>query len=127
MGGLFAIFLPELSHERLSAFATNCRMPCGKLGHFLEIAEDTLSRFLERYLKKGLLSGHESECMRRRRHVLKTAMQDLFDGDKDEALEWLRSPVHAFGDRSPLEVAGTERGARSVLAHIRRLEDGVFA
>jgi hypothetical protein len=49
----------------------------------------------------------------------------LFGGHEEGARNWLGSPVKALGDRTPLEVAGTEGGAKEVEALIRRLERGI--
>ncbi|HEX7190811.1 MAG TPA: antitoxin Xre/MbcA/ParS toxin-binding domain-containing protein [Thermoanaerobaculia bacterium] len=52
---------------------------------------------------------------------------DLFDGDREAALEWLTKPQRALGDAVPLDLAATELGAHEVEALALRLEHGVFS
>jgi len=51
---------------------------------------------------------------------------ELFEGDKEAAQSWLNNPNHAFGGRTPLDIAATETGTREVENLIGRLEHGVF-
>jgi putative toxin-antitoxin system antitoxin component (TIGR02293 family) len=51
----------------------------------------------------------------------------LFEGDRDAAVEWLTTPQTALGDRVPLDLARTEIGAREVERLVGRLDHGVFS
>jgi putative toxin-antitoxin system antitoxin component (TIGR02293 family) len=46
--------------------------------------------------------------------------------DNDAAVQWLRTPQKALGDAVPLDLAGTDVGARAVEALLGRMEHGVF-
>ncbi|QCR36168.1 antitoxin Xre/MbcA/ParS toxin-binding domain-containing protein [Nissabacter sp. SGAir0207] len=72
------------------------------------------------------LSADESERIARLVRVFDAAVQ-LFGGDKQEAGDWLRSPVKGLGQVSPLSLIATESGAIEVLDLIGRLEHGVIA
>lgn len=45
---------------------------------------------------------------------------------EDDARAWLRQPVLALGQRTPLELAASEVGAELVLQVLGRLEHGVY-
>jgi putative toxin-antitoxin system antitoxin component (TIGR02293 family) len=49
---------------------------------------------------------------------------ELFDGDEDNARDWLNSPARAFNFQKPIDVADTETGAREVENVIGRLDYG---
>jgi putative toxin-antitoxin system antitoxin component (TIGR02293 family) len=51
----------------------------------------------------------------------------LYDGDRDEARQWLETPIPALDDEPPLELARTEPGAREVDDLIGRIEHGVVS
>jgi putative toxin-antitoxin system antitoxin component (TIGR02293 family) len=46
--------------------------------------------------------------------------------DRAQAQAWLREPVLALGNRSPLETLTSSLGAERVMQILERLEDGVF-
>ena len=52
---------------------------------------------------------------------------ELFDGDRQAAAYWLTHPVRGLGWATPLSLAATEVGAKSVDDLIGRLEYGVFS
>ncbi|QIQ21770.1 type II RES/Xre toxin-antitoxin system antitoxin [Zophobihabitans entericus] len=72
------------------------------------------------------LNPEESERVARLVRVMDIAI-DLFDGDKDAAIDWLNTPAIALGNRSPVELLATETGALEVSNLIGRLEHGVFS
>ena len=71
------------------------------------------------------LTPDESERVARFVRVLDTAV-DYF-GSKDEAWNWLQSPVRGLGNIAPVDLIATETGALEVTDLIGRLEHGVFA
>ena len=48
-------------------------------------------------------------------------------GNKDDAWNWLQSPVRGLGNVAPVDLIATETGALEVTDLIGRLEHGVFA
>jgi putative toxin-antitoxin system antitoxin component (TIGR02293 family) len=71
------------------------------------------------------LTPDESERVARFVRVLDTAV-DYF-GSKDEAWNWLQSPVRGLGNIAPVDLIATETGALEVTDLIGRLEHGVLA
>lgn len=52
---------------------------------------------------------------------------EVFDGDDDAVARWLRTPLRALGDASPLSLVDTDLGAQEGLDVLGRLEHGVFS
>ena len=83
-------------------------------------------RTLTRRKKEKKLSASESDRLVTVSRLLTQAVE-LFEGDKDKALRWFMQSNRALGKLTPLEMAGTETGAREVENLIGRLEHGVFS
>jgi len=92
-----------------------------QLAQYLGIPIRTLARRKE----VGGLDENESERLLRLAEIYDAAL-DLFSGDKDEAREWLLSPVRGLNNSRPIDYARTDFGAREVRNLIGRLEHGVF-
>lgn len=75
--------------------------------------------------RSGKLSFEESERLYRVQRLLEKAI-DVF-GDVEPARKWLKEKSHGLGDVSPLELAGTEVGAREVENLLGRIEYGIFS
>lgn len=82
-------------------------------------------RTLTRRKKSGRLQPVESDRFVRLCRVYAKALE-LFEGDKEATLDWLRSPQLALSSQTPFEFLETEIGAKEVEAVIGRLEHGVF-
>ncbi|KXK00759.1 MAG: hypothetical protein UZ17_ACD001002102 [Acidobacteria bacterium OLB17] len=83
-------------------------------------------RTLARRKHEKRLSPEESDRLVSVSRVLALAVE-LFDGDVERGMQWLRSPSRALKGRSPLSLAATTVGLREVEALIGRLEHGVIA
>ena len=83
----------------------------------------TLNR---RETERQPLSADEADRAVRIARVVARAQQ-MFSGKRTYAPEWLRTPQHALGDRSPLQVLSRESGARAVEEILLGLEHGIFA
>ena len=92
------------------------------IAQLVQIAPRTLAR----RKKEGTLRPDESERVDRITRIFHLAT-DLYEGDKAEAVKWLKEPNRALADRTPLDFARTEIGAREVENLIGRLEHGVFS
>lgn len=73
----------------------------------------------------GTLTPGESERVARFVRVLDTAVG--YFGSKQDAYDWLQSPVRGLGNVAPIDLIATESGALEVTDLIGRLEHGVFA
>jgi len=82
-------------------------------------------RTLVRRQSTGQLNAVESDRVLRAARIFELAV-NLFEGNADEARDWLQTPNPALGGDSPLAFASTDVGAREVEKLIGRLEHGVF-
>jgi putative toxin-antitoxin system antitoxin component (TIGR02293 family) len=76
--------------------------------------------------KSGRFSPEESERLLRISRLAEQA-RALFDGDRDDAREWLQTPIPALGNKKPLDLARTEPGGREVEDLIARIEHGIVS
>ena len=83
------------------------------------------TRTLTRRKREGRLHTDESERLYRVAALFDRAIEVL--GDKASARHWFATPKRAFANRSPLEYADTEPGARQIEDLLGRLEHGVFS
>lgn len=83
-------------------------------------------RTLDRRRERGRLEPAESDRILRVSRVFAAAI-GLFEGDAVAARRWVFQKQKALGDKKPLDLLGTELGAREVEALIGRLEHGVFS
>jgi putative toxin-antitoxin system antitoxin component (TIGR02293 family) len=83
----------------------------------------TLSR---REASGQFLSPEEADKTVRIARVTARAQQ-VFTGQPDYAVEWLRTPKSALGDRAPMQALVTESGALAVEELLVSIEHGMFA
>jgi putative toxin-antitoxin system antitoxin component (TIGR02293 family) len=76
--------------------------------------------------QSGVLLPEESERVLRLSRLFERAV-DLFQNDRDGARQWLTMSIPALADRSPLDLARTEVGAREVEDLIGRIQHGVIS
>jgi putative toxin-antitoxin system antitoxin component (TIGR02293 family) len=88
---------------------------------YLDMSSATYAR---RTRGRGKLSTEETDRIFRYARLVALAT-NLFNGDEDEAMRWLKSPAYAFKGETPLEHATTEFGAHEVETLIGRLEHGI--
>jgi len=93
----------------------------GELAELVQVSTRTLSRRRER----GFFSPTESERLYRFEELLQAAERVL--ATRDDARQWLKTPVRALGGQIPLQFAKHESGAREVFDLLGRLEYGVFS
>jgi putative toxin-antitoxin system antitoxin component (TIGR02293 family) len=75
--------------------------------------------------KKQPLSVEESERVVRVARILATAQAVL--GERESALNWLRTPKKRFDGRTPMEMIATEVGGRMVEEMLIQIDEGMFA
>lgn len=114
--GLSPSVIPLLK-EAAAATAT-------EIAPLLGLSPATLQRRLAARPKRPL-GPRESERAFRLARLLERATQVI--GSSVEAQRWLREPLLAIGNRTPLEAARTETGAELVLQVLGRLEEGVYS
>jgi putative toxin-antitoxin system antitoxin component (TIGR02293 family) len=87
----------------------------------LGISERTLAR----RRSHGRLTPVESDRLFRLIALYAQAADVL--GSLDAAEEWMHSPAVALGDKTPIEYAMNEAGAKRVEQLLTRIDDGVFS
>lgn len=92
-----------------------------ELAELAQISTRTLNRRKER----GIFSSTESERLYRFEELLQAAERVL--ATREDARQWLKTPVRALGGFTPLQFAKHESGAREVFDLLGRLEYGVFS
>ena len=83
-------------------------------------------RTFRRRRQSGRLNANESDRVLRLCRLFGRALE-LFEGQDEQAAQWLTQPQRALGDRSPLGMAKTDIGTRQIDDLIGRLEHGVFS
>ena len=111
-----------LPFRSLEALHDAAGLEWGELSDLVRIPLRTLAR----RRSAGRLQPEESDRLVRASRVFERAV-DLFEGDAPAATRWLRTPQPGLGNRTPLDLASTDIGAREVEDLIGRLEHGVFS
>ena len=84
------------------------------------------TRTLARRKQHGRFEPEESDRLLRAARVFGRALE-LFDGDRDAALEWMFTPQPALGGEMPIDISRTDLGAREVENLAGRIEHGVYS
>lgn len=108
---------PFKTFERLMH---NMGVSSDRLAEIVGIPRRTLAR---RKIEKRFTSDESERLLRGARVFAKTLR--LFDGNRDDAVEWLLTLQRALG-KAPADLIHTETGARDVERVIGALEHGVF-
>jgi putative toxin-antitoxin system antitoxin component (TIGR02293 family) len=110
--------LPYPTFLRIARYA---EMTNAELVGLLGISVSTLRR----RANAGKLNVDESEKIIRLIQMMNAELT-LFDGNKEKALSWLKSPSRGLNDIQPIKMISTYMGTNEVLALIGRLEHGVY-
>ena len=104
----------------------------GRLQNELNVNQNELSelvrintRTLHRRREEGRFTAEESDRLYRVSDLYSKALE-LFEGDTDAAIHWIKSPKKALRKLTPFEHAETTAGYEEVVQLIGRLEHGVF-
>ncbi|MEN8007458.1 MAG: antitoxin Xre/MbcA/ParS toxin-binding domain-containing protein [Candidatus Krumholzibacteriota bacterium] len=111
-----------LSFASFNRLRHNINLSQEELADLVQISPRTLAR---RRADKRMETDESDRLVRLSRVFGKTV--ELFEGDDASAREWLARPQVGLGGKRPLDLLGSEVGAREVEALIDRLEHGVFA
>lgn len=76
--------------------------------------------------KSGRFTMQESDRLYNLIEVFSRAT-DLFDGDRDAAVEWITHRVPGLGHSRPIDMLGNHINTQAVLDLISRLEYGVYS
>ena len=128
--GLETFDLARLLHSVEKGFAFRCYdrlarnvgLPTEQLLDLVDIPRRTLIR----RKNEGRFSPNESDRLLRVARLFGKTLE-LFEGDRENALDWLSTAQTAMGGAIPLQIARSEMGAREVEAVLGRLEHGVFS
>jgi len=111
--------LPYRAFEQFTALLDT---PAGTLAEHLRIP----ARTLQRRKRSGVLSVDESERLLRLSRLYHAAL-DLFEGDHQAAVAWLKRENRGLTGRMPMEMAALEVTGEQALQLIGRLEHGVYS
>lgn len=111
--------LPVRTYDHL---ARNVGLRTERLLEAVDIPRRTLLRRRE----EGRFSPSESDRLLRISRIFGMALE-LFECDREAAVEWLTNAQIALGGAIPLDVMRTDIGGREVEALLNRLEYGVFS
>ncbi|GAA4091695.1 antitoxin Xre/MbcA/ParS toxin-binding domain-containing protein [Zhongshania borealis] len=91
----------------------------------VEIAESLYISDSALYMacKKGRFPMFESERILRMAHIFDCAV-DFFNAETDSVADWLKAPNMMLGGNVPINVIGSEVGARSIENLLRRRDNG---
>jgi len=103
----------------IEALSKNLRATRAELLTALHVSDRTLSRW-----KKGVVSIEVTDRALRIARVAARA-EEVF-GNRNQAVDWLRTANRSLGGRQPFELVGTDAGAELVVDVLGRLEYGVF-
>jgi putative toxin-antitoxin system antitoxin component (TIGR02293 family) len=110
-----------LPYATVDAFLERTKFSAQELSQLIGVP----ARTLHRRRVQGRLSADESDRLLRVSRVFCKAAE-LFEGDMDSAIRWLRTPAKALRGEQPIAFARTEAGSREVEILIGRLEHGVL-
>ena len=108
------------TYSAFERFQRNTDLPYGLLAQIVAIPERTLARRKE----SGRFEPDETDRLVRTSRVFARAIE-LFEGNAQNARQWLTNPAGALGGRTPLAFASTDVGAIEVENLIGRLEYGI--
>lgn len=110
------------SFRTLEALASRSGIPLSQIAAIIGAPPRTLAR----RKASGRLSAGESEKLLRLSSLFEKTLE-LFEGDREAALQWLSLPKKELESHTPLQYARTEVGAHEIENLLGRLEDGVFS
>ena len=109
-------------YRAFDRFCRNTGLPFDTVIALVDVPRRTMTR----RKAEGRFLPSESDRLLRAARLFAQALE-LFEGDRDAALGWLRAAQSALGHATPLDLARTEVGSREVERLITRLEHGVFS
>jgi putative toxin-antitoxin system antitoxin component (TIGR02293 family) len=125
---------PELTSERDLVALVERRLPAASIEALRTagLSDEEIFRLLiprrtlaHRRTKNEPLSREESDRALRIARILTLAERTF--ASQDKALGWMRKSKHRFEGRSPMDMLGTEAGARLVEEAIVQIDDGMAA
>ena len=120
-GSVLRLVRKGLPYRAFERFQRNSNLSFERLIALINVPRRTMTR------RKGegrFLSDESDRLIRASRLYGKTL--ELFEGNRDAAVEWLTTAQPGLGGNVPVDLANTEVGAREVEHLVGRLEHGVF-
>lgn len=121
-GDLAQLVRDGLPASSVTALAQRLRLASSVISRTLHIPQRTLTRRLS---QGSPLTPAESDRTVRMARVYSTAVEMI--GDRERAVEWLRTPNRALGGEKPLDQLDTDMGARMVEDILGRIAYGVYS
>ena len=111
-----------LPTSSLTSLAAALGIGSGALSRKLGIPQRTLTR---RMSDGSRLTAAESDRIYRMARIFSLAVELI--GDKENAIQWLRTPNRALGGEVPIDLLDTDAGARMVEDILGRIAYGVYS
>ena len=121
-GDLAQLVRKGLPAGSVTALAGKLHLANGALSTTLAIPQRTLTRRLS---QASALTPAESDRTVRMARMYANAVEMI--GDREKAIEWLRTPNRALGGEKPLDQLDTDMGARMVEDVLGRIAYGVYS
>jgi putative toxin-antitoxin system antitoxin component (TIGR02293 family) len=119
---IYAQLQKGLAYAAFERFQRNTGLSSAAVAELIQLPARTLARRKE----AGRLLPDESDRLMRAARVFGRALE-LFEGDPEPARHWLTSKQPLLGNLVPLDLSGTDLGAREVEQLIGRLTHGIPA
>jgi putative toxin-antitoxin system antitoxin component (TIGR02293 family) len=119
---IYAQLQKGLTFSAFERFQRNTGLSAALAAELIQLPARTLARRKE----TGRLQPDESDRLMRAARVFGRALE-LFEGDAEGARQWLSSKQLLLGNLVPLDLAGTDLGAREVEHLLGRLSHGIPA
>lgn len=116
-----AALLHGLPFSAIKTFEKATQLPRTEVARLISVAPRTLARRQD----ERRLQADESDRLFRLASLFRKAIE-LFHGDDEAAMRWLRAPRPALGNETPLELAKTDIGVRQVETLIEQIRHGVY-
>ncbi|MFU8804133.1 MAG: antitoxin Xre/MbcA/ParS toxin-binding domain-containing protein [Bradymonadaceae bacterium] len=122
-GAMEAHIREGFSYRAILALQEFLQVTQGELAGALGVSRQTLIRHTKQ--KKARLTPQLSDQLFRVARIARRAVDVL--GGQPNAIEWLKSPNAALGQRSPLSLLDTDAGSEKVDDVLGRIEYGVYS
>jgi putative toxin-antitoxin system antitoxin component (TIGR02293 family) len=119
---IYAQLQKGLAYTAFERFQRNTGLGAAAIAELIQLPARTLARRKE----TGRLLPDESDRLMRVARVFGRALE-LFEGEPEAARHWLTSKQPLLGNLTPLDLSGTDLGAREVENLIGRLGHGIPA
>ncbi len=118
--GLISAVREGLPFESFTTLRDTLELSTDELAQLLGIPRRTLTK----RQKDGIFTRSESNALSRVARIYREAVS--FFENEERALRWLKTPLPALDNRTPLSLLDTDPGAEAVSILLRQLAWGIY-